>query len=117
MLKQRRLIADQVATSLFEAETAIDAALAKTAAFTGLMPSLRADAGLSALIGQDAVEHSSGAIAALTQARRAIVEAHKALSVAQRQMGLGAVAYGGEIEKPPEVIGSADLRTVAARAA
>ncbi len=31
MLKQRRLIADQVAASLFEAEAAIDAALAKTA--------------------------------------------------------------------------------------
>lgn len=103
MLKQRRQFADQVAASLFDAETAIDMAIAKTAGLTGLMPSLRADAGLSALIGQDAVERSSDAVAALTVARRAIVEAHKALGEAQTQIGLGAVAYGAEGEKPPEV--------------
>ena len=115
MLKQRRLIADQVATSLFDAEAAIDAALSKIAGLTGLMPALRADAGLSALIGQDAVERSSEAVAALTVARRAIVEAHKALGTAQRQMGLGAVAYGGEGEKPPEIqAGEASLRPVRA---
>lgn len=100
MLKQRRLIADQVAASLFEAETAIDAALAKTARLAGVMPSLRADAGLSALIGQDAVERASDAIAALTAARRAIVETHKELSTAQEQIGLGAVMYGDMGEKP-----------------
>ena len=52
MLKQRRLIADQVAASLFEAESAIDAALAKAAGLAGVMPAMRADAGLSALVGQ-----------------------------------------------------------------
>ncbi len=101
MLKQRRLIADQVAAALFEAESAIDAALAKTAALTGVMPGLRAEAGLSALIGQDAVETASETIMALAQARRAIVETHKKLSVAQHQIGLGAVALGGDVEKPP----------------
>ena len=45
MLKQRRMIADQVAASLFEAEAAIDIALAKTAGLAGVMPGLRADAG------------------------------------------------------------------------
>jgi hypothetical protein len=100
MLKQRRLIADQVAASLFEAEAAIDAALAKTAHLAGVMPSLRQGAGLSALIGQDAVERASEAFAALALARRAIVESHKELSVAQGQMGLGAVMFG-EMDKPP----------------
>jgi hypothetical protein len=102
MLKQRRMIADQVAISLFEAEAAIDAALAKTAALAGVMPGLRSEAGLSALIGQDAVERASDAIAALAQARRAIVETHKELSVVQSQIGLGAVRMAGdEGEKPP----------------
>ena len=64
MLKQRRQYADQVAASLFEAETAIDAALAKTAALAGVMPGLRAQAGLSALIGQEAVEWTSRSITA-----------------------------------------------------
>jgi hypothetical protein len=91
MLKERRMVAEQIAAALFEAETAIDAALAKTATLTGVMPALRGQAGLSALIGQDAVEHASHAIAALAEARRAIVETHKELSVAQEQVGLGAV--------------------------
>ena len=102
MLKQRRLIADQVAASLFEAEAAIDVALAKTAKLAGVMPSLRQDAGLSALIGQAAVERASDAIAALALARRAIVETHKELSLAQQQIGLGAVMFG-EPDKPPEM--------------
>jgi hypothetical protein len=117
MLKQRRLIADQVAASLFEAEAAIDAALAKTAHLAGVMPSLRRDAGLSALIGQDAVERASEAFAALALARRAIVETHKELSVAQQQMGLGSVMYG-DLDKPPT--GAADgrptLRNISAAA-
>lgn len=103
MLKQRRMVAEQIAGALFEAEAAIDAALSKTANLTGVMPALRAQAGASALIGQDAVERASQAIVALAEARRAIVETHKELSIAQGQMGLGAVRMvdGGGGEKPP----------------
>jgi len=105
MLKQRRLIADQVAASLFEAEAAIDAALGKAAALAGVMPTMRADAGISALIGQGAVEWTSRSITALTEARRAIVETHKELSVAQKQMGLGAVMYGDPLKPEMEAGG------------
>jgi hypothetical protein len=103
MLKQRRMVAEQIARALFEAEAAIDAALSKTAALTGVMPLLRKDAGASALIGQDAVERASQAIMALAEARRAIVETHKELSIAQGQIGLGAVVLvdPGSGEKPP----------------
>lgn len=103
MLKERRLAAEQVAGALFEAEAAIDAALAKTAALTGVMPTLRQMAGASALIGQDAVERASEAIMALAEARRAIVETHKELSVVQGQIGLGAVKLEGDTgtTKPP----------------
>lgn len=112
MLKQRRLVADQVAASLFEAEAAIDAALAKTALLAGVMPSLRREAGISALIGQEAVERASEAFAALTLARRAIVETHKELSVAQKQMGLGAVMFGDSGDKPPALAMGRDLRSI-----
>ncbi|MFN3512540.1 MAG: hypothetical protein ACK41C_05825 [Phenylobacterium sp.] len=108
MLKQRRLIADQVAANLFEAEAAIDAALAKTARLACVMPELRADAGLSALIGQDAVERASEAIAALASARRAIVETHKELDLAKTQIGLGAVVLSGVPDVKPLM---ADART------
>ncbi|WP_304166514.1 hypothetical protein [Phenylobacterium aquaticum] len=100
MLKQRRLIADQVAASLFEAEAAIDKALAKAAQLAGIMPGLREQAGLSALVGQQAVERAGEAYAALALARRAICETHKELSLAQQQIGLGAVMYG-TVDKPP----------------
>jgi hypothetical protein len=94
MLKQRRMAAEQIAGALFEAEAAIDAALAKTAALTGIMPMLRKEAGASCMVGQGAVERASQAIAALADARRAIVETHNELSVAQEQVGLGAVMLG-----------------------
>src|SRR3954464_8558505 len=97
MLKQRRMVAEQVAGALFEAEAAIDAALSKTAMLAGVMPQLRKAAGASALIGQDAVERASQAIMALAEARRAIVETHKELSVVQDQIGLGAVRMNGDV--------------------
>ncbi len=107
MLKQRRMVAEQIAGALFEAEAAIDAALAKTAALAGVMPSLRSQAGASALVGQDAVERASQAIMALAEARRAIVETHKELSIAQTQIGLGAVMLGdpGGAKPPPAFLG------------
>lgn len=114
MLKQRRMVAEQIAGALFEAEAAIDAALAKTAHLTGVMPSLRKEAGASALIGQDAVERASQAIAALAEARRAIVETHKELSVAQHQVGLGAVMLDTGGDKPPVTTASAGGRRLRA---
>lgn len=111
MLKQRRMVAEQVAGALFDAESAIDAAISKTALLTGVMPALRKQAGASALIGQDAVERASQAIMALAEARRAIVETHKELSVVQGQIGLGAITMGGDggdkpgVEAPQEAVG------------
>ena len=54
MLKQRRDAAMKVAESLFAAEEAIDAALARTAELNSKMVTARTDASLSALVGQDA---------------------------------------------------------------
>jgi hypothetical protein len=102
MLKQRRMAVEQVAAVLYEAEAAIDAALNKTAALTATVPVARSSAGLSALFCQGAVERLSETITALAQARRGIVEAHKALTVDKIQMGLGAIKLdGGGNDKPP----------------
>jgi hypothetical protein len=102
MLKERRNAAEQIAAALWDAESAIDVALTKTATFTGAIPALRKQAGASALIGQEAMERASQAVVALAEARRALVEAHKELTVAKEQVGLGAVTMtdvGGQ--KPP----------------
>jgi hypothetical protein len=107
MLKERRMAAEQIATALWDAEAAIDVALTKTADFTGKIPALRRQAGASALIGQEAMERASQAVVALAEARRALVEAHKELTLAKQQVGLGAVTMtdtGGD--KPPITIES-----------
>jgi hypothetical protein len=118
MLKQRRMVAEQIAAALFEAEAAIDVALSKTAMLTGVMPQLRREAGASALIGQDAVEHASQAIVALAEARRAIVETHKELSIAQAQIGLGAVVMTDPVggNKPPLLFAEGEHPRVGRRA-
>jgi hypothetical protein len=117
MLKQRRMVAEQIASALFEAEAAIDAAITKTATLTGVMPSLRKEAGASALIGQDAVERASQAIMALADARRAIVETHKELSIAQTQIGLGAVMLGDPGGPKPAPLFAQDERPQTGRRA
>jgi hypothetical protein len=103
MLKERRMAAEQIATALWDAETAIDVALTKTAEFTGKIPALRRQAGASAIIGQEAMERASQAVVALAEARRALVEAHKELSLAKTQVGLGAITMDdpGGGAKPP----------------
>jgi len=91
MLKERRMAAEEIANALWAAESAVDLALTKTANFTGAIPAFRRAAGASALIGQEAMERASQAVVALAEARRALVEAHKELTIAQGQVGLGAV--------------------------
>ena len=106
-------IARQVADQLFAAESAIDSALSQTAALAGLMPAIRTDARLSALIGQGALERAIEAITALGQARRSIVETHKQLSITQKQMGLGTVNFGGWVDKPSNAVLTPTLVPVA----
>ena len=106
MLKQRREAAIKVAESLFATEEAIDAALARAAELNGMMVTARSDAGLSALVGQDAFEVSAAAFAALARARCDIVETHKRLSEAKIQVGLRTLAVG-DLGKPPEERGEA----------
>ncbi|HMG48744.1 MAG TPA: hypothetical protein VK614_14955 [Allosphingosinicella sp.] len=100
MLKQRRGVAIKVRDSLFAAEEAIDAALARTADLNSKMVTARTDAGLSALVGQDVFEVAASAFAALARARCDIVETHKRLSEAKIQVGLRTIAIG-DLGKPP----------------
>ena len=114
MLKNRRIAAQGVAEQLFAAEVAIDAAISATAALTGLMPKARQDAGVAAEIGQDALLKASETLAMLVRARAQIVETHGALAVAQRDMGLGAVNFGGLVSKVADPAASRHLTPVAA---
>ena len=101
MLNDRRTAAIKVAESLFAAEAAIDNALARAAELNGSMVTARTSANLSALVGQDAVEVSASAVAALARARCDIVETHRRLSETKIQVGLRTVSVGDGPEKPP----------------
>ena len=115
MLNDRRNAAIKVAESLFAAEAAIDAALAKAAELNGNMVTARTEAKLSALVGQDAFEVSASAFAALARARADIVETHKRLSETKIQVGLRTVAVGDD-DWPKPVTGEqgGHLKVVAA---
>jgi hypothetical protein len=117
MLKQRRLAAETVAEALFAAEKAIDAAIASTATLAGLMPASRQDANISALVGQDALMAAIETMQALGLARGSIVDTHRRLSVAQRDIGLAAVSFGNAGDKPPSPEGRLSLTAVETRAA
>jgi hypothetical protein len=94
MLKARRDAAMKVAERLFAAEDAIDIALARVAELNSTLVTARADAQLSAIVGQDAFEVAAGTFAALAKARGEIVETHKRLTEAKIQIGLRTLAVG-----------------------
>ena len=100
MLKERRAAVLTVSEALWAAEAAIDAALGKTAALTGAIPEVSRSARLCTEVGQNAMERVSQTIMALTEARRAIVETHKELSVAQQQIGMGGLTLEYPAGKP-----------------
>jgi hypothetical protein len=100
MFKERRAAAMKVAQSLFAAEEAIDAALARVAELNGTLATARLEANLSAVVAQDAFEGAASTFAALSRARREIVETHSKLSDAKVQIGLRTVAIGDQ-GKPP----------------
>lgn len=113
MLKTRRAAAQGVADQLFAAEAAIDAAISATAALTAIMPQARQEARVAAEVGQDALLKASETLAMLVRARAQIVDTHGALAVAQRNMGLGAVNFGGLVEKVANPAATRHLAPVA----
>ncbi|HEX8574444.1 MAG TPA: hypothetical protein VF759_17015 [Allosphingosinicella sp.] len=107
MLKDRRSAAMKVVEGLTAAEDAIDAALACAAELNAILVKARIEAKVSAMVGQEAFETAASAFAALTRARRDIVETHKRLSDTKIQVGLRTISFGDEVPKPPS--GAADV--------
>lgn len=99
------------AQKLMRAEAAIDAALRETAELVGLLPSLRLEANLSAVIGQDAVEDLGQTLAHILSARRTIVRAHAGLQTVREQIGCRGVSVG-DMDKPGDVPRTGGLRTL-----
>jgi hypothetical protein len=100
MLNKRKEAAMKVARSLWAAEDALDAALAKAAELSGALVSARVDANLSAIVAQDAFEGAAAALATITRARGELVETHRRLTAAKIQIGLRSLAVGDTDTKP-----------------
>ena len=95
----RLSVGEALAARLFAAEAAVDQALIEAATLTAALPAARADAWLSAVTGQRAVEGAAATISALAQARAHLVQTHNTLAALARKLGLDALAIG-PVDKP-----------------
>lgn len=93
-------IAANVASKLFAAEEAIDFALNKSAELAGLMPMARQQINLSAEVGQDAIEYLLDSMKRLGEARKHMIDAHKALARTQEAARIAPRNFGGFVDKP-----------------
>ena len=100
MLQKRRKAMDAVAPELFAMESAIDDAILQSVRLTASLINERRNSGLSAVVGQDAIERSSATFSTLIAARREVVATHEELGALKKQVGLGAVMTGAGGEKP-----------------
>jgi hypothetical protein len=97
----RHAIGLGLAARLYSAESAIDAALAETAALMTLLPAARSDAYLSAVAGQRAFDGAAASITALASARSHLVDTHNTLAALARKLGLDDLAVG-PTDKPED---------------
>lgn len=97
----RQDIGEALASRLYAAEAAIDAALTETATLAAMLPGARAGAWLSAVSGQKAFDGAAASISALAEARSHLVQTHNTLSALARKLGLDALAVG-PVDKPED---------------
>ena len=93
---EKVFVAQRVATKLFAAENAVDAALVEASELMADMMKARKDLGLSAVFGDAAAAKVVDAIAALGAARTAMVAAHGELNEAKLRIGVRTKLAGWE---------------------
>lgn len=107
MFAQTRIAANEIAAKLAAAEAAIDAAVSAVASLTATMPLASQQANVGMHVGHEALMHAMESCSQLVKARTNIIRSHKALSVAQHEVGLGAVSFLGPC---PENVGTQQAR-------
>jgi len=115
MLSKRRIAMDNIAPRLFALEDAIDDAILQSARFASTLIEERRRAGLSAVVGQGALERSTAAFTTLIAARGEMVATHHELAALKEKIGLRAVMMGAGGDKPdsPQPLGVVPLDAVA----
>lgn len=112
-MKNRSLpIAKDMASKLFAAEEAIDAALNLTAELASYMPVARQQARVSLDVGQDAIDSVLGSMQMLSGARKHMIETHDALARTQEAARLAPRNFGGFVNKPGAHLAPAPVETL-----
>lgn len=102
-----------VAGDLNSTEQALDEAIARATALVQSMIGSRAALNISPVAGADAQAKALEAIAALSQARQAMVACHEELAKDHRRLGYGVFAQGfGDKGVTPTATGEHRLRAV-----
>ncbi len=94
MLNERMSAAKKIASDLHQAEDAIDDTMISIARLAATLPTARRDTNMSAIVGQEAMAKVAQALAAAGEVRQLLTDAHLALSVTQKQVGLGTRMFG-----------------------
>lgn len=100
MLNERVSAAKKIAADLHQAEDAIDEAMIRIAQLAATLPTARRDTNMSAIVGQSAMAKVANALAAAGEVRQLLTDAHLALTVTQKEVGLGTRMFGAGV-KPP----------------
>ncbi|SFK53163.1 hypothetical protein [Caulobacter sp. UNC279MFTsu5.1] len=85
---EKAFVAQRVANKLFATEAAVDAAMVETMEMMAELIQARKDLGLSPTVANGATAKLGDAVAALTAARSAVVEAHAQLDEVRLRIGI-----------------------------
>lgn len=85
---EKAFVAQRVANKLFATEAAVDAAMVETMEMMAELIQARKDLGLSPTVANGATAKLGDAVAALTAARTAVVEAHAQLDEVRLRIGI-----------------------------
>jgi hypothetical protein len=100
---RRRELAQTLATSLFETEAAIDAAMERAGLLIAQTAALRREHGLSAVLGHEGVSALARMIDAVGQARGHAMVAHAAFAASAPMIGVQpSTLHGTGVGKPDE---------------
>lgn len=113
MLNDRMNAGRKLAAQLLATEDSVDRAIAEMGQLAAEMPRARADAKVSPLFGQEAMEAASSALQQMVEARRKLGEAHTALDEVKTGVGLRTRMLGGGYPKPLEGKADAEPETAA----
>ena len=98
MLNQRVSAAKKIASDLHLAEDAIDEAMIRIAQLAATLPTARRETNMSAIVGQEAMSKVANALAAAGEVRQLLTDAHLALTVTQKEVGLGTRMFGAGVK-------------------